>query len=581
MLQPNKTDALEKGLNTMWKLRNESSARADIDRVRRLAEKCSTYPLFIQILINRGYNDEDIVNMLLSPLNLIKTYTQPLKNSVEAAESIHFYLTNNSRIAVFCDYDCDGITSGYVMVKGLREISQKNGYNSQIVGYWPERDEGYGLNMEFCRKCIKAKTDLVITVDNGIAQNREVTFLKNNGIDVIITDHHMLKRGIAAPNTLIVNPSYFKEERNYLAGVGVAYEVIKRVNDIAHKRINPLQFLDAVTIGTLTDVMPMSPENVATISLGLWQINNGHGHRLFDEYKSKCPITAKDISWTIGPEINAAGRMGETWTAVQAFFDEENTSSIIKKLGRLNYKRKKITDEALENINYTAVDASDRFIAMNIPDAPKGMIGIIAGKMTDKFPEYPCYAYQEDENGICYGSIRCANEEVPLNDLLANELEDERILNYAGHNSACVMEIEKSKLNEFIAHFSACFDKVVDIKNKKETDILFDGIAPLSIATENNMNVFNMIPYAKNQEPTFVLNNLLVTEHRETQSGGGFLKISDNTATKKVFLLQPIFKKYLALGCPNVINIIANIEQDFMKKTPSATLRIKDIAIAE
>ena len=500
----------------MWTI-NPNTISVNSERVRNLSEKCRTYPLFIQILLNRGYDDNDIIDMLTNPTKLLLSQKY-LTNSIYAAEKIFEHIKNNHTILVFADYDCDGITSGYVMTDGLRKVRDTINSKAKIMIHYPERKEGYGLSQIIAEQCVKKNVHLVITVDNGISAHKPMQYLSKHNVDVIITDHHPLIGNDDIPNSVtVVDPKYFiaDSNRSYLAGVGVAWDVIRALvhvvlfkKNISHN-INTNHYIDVVALGTVSDVMPISPENAAIIQSGLYYMNNVESSNpFFKEYRKELPITVKDLAWKIAPDINAAGRMDDVYAASEAIFDNTNTAQNVKKLQKYNYKRKKLTDEKMANFKYfnkNVYNLDDSFVIYNVADKnAAGVIGIIAGKMTDEYSLCPCYACNSYD-GILKGSVRCSID-IPLQTILKSAKALNLINNFAGHNTACVLEMPEKNIEDFLKFFSTEYKKLNITTN--DDDIIADGEASLSIISENNMEVFNRIPYANGDEPKFIIRNV-------------------------------------------------------------------------
>lgn len=576
-----------------WSLYKPDSIDADLykERIRNLAEKCNTYPFLIQILVNRNYSDYEIEKILLAPIELLPKTR--LFGSIDAGNIIIDSLEKNENIAIFADYDCDGITSGYVMADGLRKVRDALKSISKVIVYYPERIEGYGLSLDFAKRCVNKNISLVITVDNGISALEPTIYLKKNNIKVIITDHHPFSSNencmdIFKYADAVVNPATSKEDtdRSYLAGVGVAWDVLKSITcdikpDIG---INANNYIDIVATGTISDVMPMSAENMAIVKLGLFSINNVDTSSAFlKEYKKdNLCLTTKDISWTIAPEINAAGRIDSVWIAAKALFDNIDVKKNVSKLGRINYKRKQLTETVMDYFHNSVILDDDRFIICKISNQnPVGLLGIIAGKMMDYYPLYPCFACVEDlSDGVLRGSVRC-NPIVPLKQILSEAKNNDLIISYAGHDSACVLNIEAKKERDFVKFFNEKYNSLdITLPDIGEAILYYDYESTLSFVNENFMKLINSVPYGSGFEPVIRINNLLVTESRQTTSGGGFLKLSDNTTTKRVFVFKDMFEKYLSIGKPKQIDILGTIEQDFMAAKPRATIRIADIRIS-
>src|SRR5690606_15541582 len=208
------------------------------------------------------------------------------------------------------------------------------------------------------------KNMMVITVDNGTSSVEEVEFLKENKIDVVITDHHMPKDTL--PNCTIVNPHLTNDPvYHHLSGCGTVFKVIQIIEDAIgiKEKISP-QYLFAVALGTIADMMPMTPENIAFSRLGLNQINGKNcpkTWKYFKKHLGKKKLSPLDVAWDIGPRLNACGRMGQIDKGAILFFmndddDESDILNAIIEIEEINEERKAMTRKAekeIEKIDYS------------------------------------------------------------------------------------------------------------------------------------------------------------------------------------------------------------------------------------
>src|SRR5699024_7800585 len=255
-----------------------------------------------QLLSQRGLQEEDEIKRFLSP-NL-KDLVSP-KNLVgidKVQNRIKNAIENKEKILIYGDYDADGVTSTALLLKTFQELGALCDF------YIPNRFlEGYGLNKEAIQSAKESEVKVIITVDNGIASFEEISFAKELGIDVIITDHHDIQGKVPDAFAIIhteLSPAYsFK----FLAGVGIAFKLAEALLGYFPKHL-----LDLVAIGTIADLVPLIGENRILAYHGLKELSvtNNIGLSIL---KQQCSIigtvTEEDVGFLIGPRINAVGRL--------------------------------------------------------------------------------------------------------------------------------------------------------------------------------------------------------------------------------------------------------------------------------
>ena len=306
------------------------------DAIVKLAKKHQTTKEIIELLINRGYNQNEL-DLYIQNNGFYTAPFNSIKNVDEAANVIVSYLEDNeAEIYIFADYDADGVNAGYVMTDALVSIKEAIESECKINVYYPNRAEGYGLSMSFCKAIAPRKTKkriLVITVDNGITKKEEVAYLQSKGVECIITDHHAPKEG-ETPECLVVDPwlnDLHDDNAKGLCGAAVAYKVAGRILEMYEDETYILNYLPNVAIATITDMMPATPENIGLVGYGLWLIENGHANEAINyymEYKNLKELSVKDIAFEIGPQINACGRMGNIHKATDFIFSNGDVEEI-------------------------------------------------------------------------------------------------------------------------------------------------------------------------------------------------------------------------------------------------------------
>lgn len=564
------------------------------EEIAKLAQEAGTYPVLVCALLGRGFDKKQIRDLLTAEFPGDVIMNTSLEGSVKAADRIIDALKKNQRIGVFADYDCDGVTSGFVMSYGLFALKKALKSHSLIHLHYPQRADGYGISTAYC-EAAKGKLDLVITVDNGISAREQEAVLKEYGVDLIVTDHHEPNPKTLPSGSIIVDPCYSDLPRSYLAGVAVAYNVVMTAAKKIGITLNRGVFLPAVMLGTISDCMPMSYENACYIKAGLEFLNRNdkctkfYLDAFYDSYnkKVKLPpvITPKDISFTVAPKINSASRMGDVNIAAKALClgmrDDKDTLKLAKELTKLNDERRNETDEISEKVAPSIeVENEQRIVAFDGSQWGKGLLGIIASKINDRFPDYPAFVYSEEDDGIFSGSVRCANEAIDCMDMF-QQLKSERIIEMcAGHSRACVVKVRKDNLGKFLNAFSEIYDSmdIPDVVKK------YDAVASLAWISNSFLEACNKIPFTAQEKPVFILPNVRVEEYmfmgKQQQHVKLFLRDASTENSPEAVCVNwwKMAGQYRELGMPRLVNIACSIQQDFMKADPCATLDIVRMA---
>lgn len=336
-----------------------------------------------------------------------------LSDMEKACRRIRSALEKGERIAVFGDYDVDGITAVSLLMSWLREKA------ADCIYYIPDRiEEGYGMSTAAIEQLADEGVSLIVTVDLGITASEEARYAKLRGIDLIITDHHECRDKLPDAYA-VINPC--RNDSKYpfknLSGVGVALMLVLAYEGMDNIEQVLTEYSDLVAVGTVADVMPMVGANRALVSRGIEEINRGRRVGLkalvHESVPEDAKVNAAMIGFSIAPRINAAGRMGCASLAVELFLtkDQKKAHEIVEKLCELNRKRQKMENNTYEE----AVSLCEQYIdkaggkrpgALVIFDKSwhPGVIGIIASRLSER---YACPVFLISlENGIGKGSAR-------------------------------------------------------------------------------------------------------------------------------------------------------------------------------
>ena len=404
-----------------------------------------------------------------------------------AATRIIQAIEKNERIFVSGDYDVDGATASVLCVTALRAFGAKH-----VDFVVPNRFQfGYGLSEEFLETILDREPNLIITVDNGITSINAIDRARSEGIDVIVTDHHLPSNEL--PNaTAIVNPklegSKFDSEP---AGVGVAFyvmiEIRRQLRELGYfeatkiSEPNMTEWLDLVAIGTVADMVPLDHNNRILVENGLRRMRRG---RLRPGIIALCEVaqrqldtlSADDIGFALAPRINAAGRLEDISTGIRALLadDIKEARQLCDRLNEINQERRSLqhdnTNVALDSVG--DVDQSKCGLCVFNRDFHEGIVGLVASRLVERWyrPTVVFAAAQDSPQELLKGSARSVNG-IHIRDVLADIAADNPylMLSFGGHAMAAGLTIKRSSLTRF----AALFDQAV--KNRV-SDGTFDQV---------------------------------------------------------------------------------------------------------
>lgn len=509
----------------------------DEDRLLALARELSLNPLTTRCLVSRGLTDAGAVEAFFSP-NLSnlpdpEELTDVKKASVRIAQAIR----KKEKIAVFGDYDVDGITGAALLASFFREISIDVGI------HLPNRDDGYGIKRKHIDQMKEEGAKLLITVDNGIRAVDEISYAKELGIETIITDHH--EPSGSFPDALaIINPHRLGAGHPLwnLCGCGVAFMLLLSLRRhlreeglMAGEEPNLKRHLDLVALGTIADVMNLTGVNRTLVKFGLAELSKSSKPGINALIKlsgaGDYEITPGTISFQIAPRINAAGRMGAPSEALRLLMtnNADDAYQFAARLDKTNRERQSIEEKILRSID-ELVDKSGleqrSGIVLSSPDWHLGVIGIIASKLAERYAK-PAIVITKGTNPA-RGSARSV-EGISLLDALkdcSSVLEA-----YGGHSMAAGVAIECEKIDEFTMLFdAACAKRMPAAETKK---IFYDAEAKISDITDALVSEIDLCkPFGMgNPEPSIAIRNAVISERKIVGNGHLKLTLSDGNAS--------------------------------------------------
>lgn len=488
--------------------------------IKKISDAYNVAPIISTIMLNRGITEPDSFitpdeSGFLDPFEMfgMEKATERILRAIESGE----------KIAIYGDYDVDGITSTAIMVKFLRS------HKADVIYYIPDRhEEGYGINVDAIDKIHAQGVTLLITVDCGITALKEIAYAKELGMETIITDHHECKDDIPDAYCLL-NPKQPGCEYPFkkLAGVGVAFKLLQALTIKMHFHMRELidEYIDLVAIGTIADVMPLIGENRIIVKKGLellkYTVNRGIRALADVAEINLSGVQTGTIGFMLAPRINAAGRMGNPRCAVELLLakDDMTAKRYAEILNDKNRERQEteisILEDALSIIESTPSIKNDFVIVLSHDNWHHGIIGIVASKISERFNK-PCILIStDDENGKGSGrSIRSFN--------LFKALENSGHLmqKFGGHDLAAGLSIKPEKIDEFRKEINA-YAKECLTEDDFMPFVYIDSELPLQYVNMNTAEKLSILePYGMgNACPVFYATELNIFQIRALSEG--------------------------------------------------------------
>ena len=559
-------------MNKKWQLNEVNDELAD-----KIANEFNISKIVASIIANKGLKNNNEIEVFLHPRR--GDFHDPflMPDMDKAVARIIQAIDNKEKVAIYGDYDVDGITSSTVLHRFLEE----RGLHTDI--YIPNRlNEGYGLNKKEIEAIAETKHTLIITVDCGITGYDEIEYAKTFGIDTVVTDHHEPPEKL--PDAIAVVDCKRKDNKypfNGLAGVGVAFKLTQA---LAIKLNLPeesyLKYLDIVCVGTISDIVPLVDENRTISKLGLRLVKQTRniGLKVLLESIGYKKIDSNTISFGIAPRINACGRMGHEKEALKLFLTNniEEAKQITQKLNEYNLQRqeieKRIFDEAQE-LMQNPEEQKLPCIVLRKENWHHGVIGIVSSKITDMYFK-PSILMCIEEGNIAKGSGRS----IPGFDIHeALENCKENIKQFGGHSMAIGITIDNDKFDDFKKQIeeyaeSKQISEIVPVLNIDEKVQLKN----INLSDIKDLELLEPFGEA-NKPPIFQINNLKIESIR-TLTQGKHLKLDvkeENTRFSAIgFNLGNLANDY-KIG--DKVNIAGFLEINSFNGMDSIQINIKDI----
>lgn len=496
----------------IWKHDSVDATQRD-----RLAQTTGTSHRMAEILIKRGLTTSSDVKTFLSPL--LSTLKDPfaVANLPKAIDRLIEAFARREKVLVFGDYDVDGVTSTTLLVSILKRF----GLTAHPLV--PRRmEEGYGLSLNAIDRALKEfKPKLFIAVDCGTNSVSEVAYLKEQGIDVIIIDHHTGKQEL--PDCILINPHVYDEAEvpwKNLCTVGLVFKLshgllkkLREQGDETAKEIDVKDSLDLVAMGTIADMVPLKGENRILARAGLERLRDTSRiglTALFDVCGMRLgePVKPYDISFRLGPRINASGRLADATLPIQMLLsqDEKFCRQAANQLDSYNRERqeieKAIYEEALKQIE----PGKHGYVLYN-HDWHSGVVGVVASRLTHDLHR-PCIVLG-GEGELAKGSGRSIDG-VNLVDVLSDSKE--YLKSWGGHPMATGVSLDPKNITAFRAVFDKGITKRMEGRDPERVLNLTAILKPKEVTSGFLSEMDQLHPYGiENPLPIFALEGIRLT----------------------------------------------------------------------
>ncbi|NOZ50896.1 MAG: single-stranded-DNA-specific exonuclease RecJ [Chloroflexi bacterium] len=546
------------------------------------------HPSIIQILYNRGLTDaDDIAEYFGQRVRPDDPFR--MKGITEAVTRIRHAIRHRQAIAIYGDFDADGVTSTALLVQTLQA------FGADVMPYIPHRvDEGYGLNNEALKWLHHQGIKVVITVDCGIRAVTEVEYGNRLGLDIIITDHHSIGPELPAAHT-VVNPrqhdcqykNLYPNHFDAFAGVGVAFKLAQallRAEQKSPVTAQPLNLqehdlLDLVAIGTVADMMPLRHENRVLVQRGLEQLNTGNrpGVRAL-AHKAGVQlgqIDATAIGFRLGPRLNAAGRLRSAALAYDLLMvaTAAEAEDLADELNYLNRERQRLTHEAVQWAEAElGENPSGRVILLGRERLIPGIVGLVASRLKETY--YRPALVVELGGEEVRGSARSIPE---FHITQALDQCRDLLVRYGGHAAAAGFTIRRELLPELRRRLNTiAAEQIGDTKrvHKIPIDVVLH-LQDLDYALLGKLRQLEPTG-AENQPPMLAVSDLIVREFRRVGADSSHLKlrVSDGSVT---FDAIAFGMGDLAVQLPMRIDIACHLEENTWQGRRSLQLLVHDI----
>jgi len=536
-------------------------------------------PLLRQILFNRGIATAAEADAFLRAEPNFSTDPFQMKGMRVAVDRIQAALANREPIAVYGDYDVDGVTATALLVQALRALG-----GQRVREYIPNRfEEGYGLNNDALSSLANDGVKLVITVDCGVRSPDEARHARDLGLDLVISDHHEPSGSL--PEALaVLNPKQDGDlyPEKYLAGVGIAYKIAEALVDslTPAASLNLSSYLDLVALGTVADLAPLTGENRVLVRKGLAQMRETTRQGLFSlanvAGQDLKKANAQTIGFTLGPRLNASGRLDSALASFRLLTttDIKEAGDLALKLNQQNLERQKLTREIQVTAEALALDGQkDSLLLFAVhPEFNHGVVGLAASRLSETYYRPAIVGNFGEE------TTRCSCRSIPEFHI-THALDEcaDLLVRHGGHAAAAGFTVRNENLDALVARLRAIATRELGGRDLRPS-LSADAEVPLARLTFEMLKQLEQLQPTGygNPEPVFISRKVKVQSSRAVGAEGKHLKLSLTDGRVTVDAIGFRLGDLLP-NLPPLVDVLYTFEVNEYNGRASLQLNLKDI----
>ena len=550
----------------------------DPDVEAELARSLSVPPLVARIMVAHGIRDVGEGRLFLTP-SIERDWADPLiiPGMVEVADRVEAAVRAGEQIAVFGDFDVDGITSTCLLTEALRELG------ASVHPFIPRRfGEGYGLTQAALDRVIEAcSPDLIITVDNGIAAREEVGYVRERGVDVVVTDHHE-PAGLVPTGVPVTDPKLDEDSPSReLAGAGVALKLVQVLGDRLGKPQLWRAYTEVAALGTVSDMMTLTSENRALVADGIahMRVTTRPGYVALAALTRTelSTITADSLSFSLIPRLNAAGRMADPALALDLLLSQDAVEAgrLAAELERINQERREIEAELTEEAEALVASTYDggRAIVVGGEGWHEGVKGIVASRLTNRY-HVPALLFSIAD-GVARGSGRSVGR---VNLFDAVEKCSDLLIRFGGHAGAVGVTCAAENLPALRERLSAVLSEVPaeDFEDSGEVAATV-RLSELDIDTVEKISLLE--PFGQgNKVPLLAVTGVTMEDRAVVGRTGDHMRFTatDGAASVPAIMFR-VPEVDSLVNCDSVVDLVFEAVAEHWAGRVKTKLMVKDI----